>query len=150
MFFHTSVFLNVICEFSAGKFRKISDCHSTTGTDRCKSTSTYRFTTSYNFCLISCKSRNKTSKQKPNKNEQGLWFSLFCIYFFLIWTVEKTHTLLTAATQVGTDGGCFGLIAALTLGTAAGETGGAGAGGGVEGVNMSTKIRNLGIRRIYL
>ena len=51
---------------------------------------------------------------------------------------------------MGTDGGCFGLIAALTLGTAAGETGGAGAGGGVEGVNMSTKIRNLGIRRIYL
>lgn len=25
--------------------------------------------------------------------------------------------------KVGTDGGCFGLIAALTLGTAAGETG---------------------------
>ena len=57
-------------------------------------------------------------------------------YVFVLFPVEKTTDFnsgqpeirvqlavhIDVGPKVGTDGGCFGLIAALTLGTAAGET----------------------------
>lgn len=83
----------------------------------------------------------KQANRKPTKTVAS-HFPYCVYYFFVLFPVEKTRDFNTSQRKirvqlavhidvdpkVGTDGGCFGLIAALTLGTAAGETGPTGPG----------------------
>ena len=94
--------------------------------------------TSYNFtsAWFNVIQEIKQANRKPTKTV-CVSFSLLCFIIFVLFPVEKTTDFNSSQPEirvqlavhidvdpkVGTDGGCFGLIAALTLGTAAGETG---------------------------
>lgn len=145
MFFHLYLTnLNVIFgnlqPEKSGRYPTVS----TTGTDKVEINFhiyIYDFI-QLHFRMISCNSRNKTSKQKANKKLLRLVFPVVYMFLLVLFPVEKTTDFNSSQPEirvqlavhidvdpkVGTDGGCFGLIAALTLGTAAGETGPTGPG----------------------